>query len=75
VGDGAVVSVLENNGNSFLVIVNRDFKNTMKLVIYTDETVKKVMKDGSLIPATEFAAVTEVEPGDAAIYMFNAKKN
>jgi hypothetical protein len=75
VGEGAVVSVLENNGNSFMVIVNRDFKNTMKLVIYTDETVKKVMKDGSLIPATEFAAVTEVEPGDAAIYMFNAKKN
>jgi hypothetical protein len=75
VGDGAVVSVLENNGNSFMVIVNRDFKNTMKLVIYTDETVKKVMKDGSLIPATEFAAVTEVEPGDAAIYMLNAKKN
>jgi hypothetical protein len=74
-GEGAVVSVLENNGNSFMVIVNRDFKNTMKLVIYTDETVKKVMKDGSLIPATEFAAVTEVEPGDAAIYMFNAKKN
>jgi hypothetical protein len=75
VGDGAVVSVLENNENSFMVIVNRDFKNTMKLVIYTDETVNKVMKDGSLIPATEFAAVTEVEPGDAAIYMFNAKKN
>jgi hypothetical protein len=75
VGVGAVVSVLENNENSFMVIVNRDFKNTMKLVIYTDETVKKVMKDGSLIPATEFAAVTEVEPGDAAIYMFNAKKN
>jgi len=75
IGEGAVVSVLENNGNSFMVIVNRDFKSTMKLVMYTDETVKKVMKDGSLIPATEFAAVTEVEPGDAAIYMFNAKKN
>ena len=39
IGEGAVVSVLENNGNSFLVIVNRDFKNAIKLVIYTDETV------------------------------------
>lgn len=73
IGEGAVVSVLENNGNSFLVIVNRDFKNAMKLVIYTDETVKKVMKDGSLVPASDFTAATEIEPGDAAIYMYPSK--
>jgi len=72
VGEGSVISVLENNGNSFLMVVNRDFKNPMKLVIYTEETVKKVMKDGSLIPANEFAAVTEVEPGDAAVYMLSS---
>ncbi len=68
-GEGAVVSVLGNNGNSFLVIVNRDFKNTMKLVIYTDETVKKVMKDGTMIPANEYTAATEIEPGDLAVYL------
>ena len=73
VGEGAVVSVLENNGNSFMVIVNRDFKNAMKLVIYTDETVKKVMKDGSFVPANDFAAATEIDPGDAAIYMYPSK--
>ncbi len=74
VGEGAVVSVLENSGNSFLVIVNRDFENPMKLIIYTDESVKKVMKDGSLIPAGEFAAVSEVEAGDAHIYMLSSGK-
>jgi len=70
VGEGAVVSVLENGGNTFLVIVNRDFKNSMKLIIYTDDTVKKVLKDGTIILANEYANATEVEPGDMTIYMF-----
>jgi len=70
VGEGAVVSVLENGGNTFLVIVNRDFKNSMKLIIYTDDTVKRVLKDGTIIPANEYANATEVEPGDMTVYMF-----
>ena len=70
VGEGAVVSVLENGKNTFLVIVNRDFMNAMKLIISTDDSVKKVLKDGSLIPAADYANATEVEPGDVAIYMF-----
>ncbi len=70
VGDGAVVSVLENGKNTFVVIVNRDYKNAMKLIISTDETVKKVLKDGSLVPANDYANATEVEPGDVAIYTF-----
>lgn len=70
IGEGAVVSVLENGKNTFLVIVNRDFKNPMKLIIATDESVKKVLKDGTLIPASDFANATEVEPGDVAVYTF-----
>ena len=70
IGEGAVVSVLENGNNTFVVIVNRDFKNAMKLIISTDDSVKKVLKDGSLIPATEYANSTEVEPGDVAIYCY-----
>jgi len=70
VGEGAVVSVLKNGGNTFLVIVNRDFKNSMKLIIYTDDTVKRVLKDGTIIPANEYANATEVEPGDMTVYMF-----
>ena len=68
-GEGAVVSVLENGKNTFLVIVNRDFKNSMKLIIATDDSVKKVLKDGTMIPASDYANATEVEPGDVAIYM------
>jgi hypothetical protein len=70
VGEGAVVSVLENDKNTFVVIVNRDFKNAMKLIISTDESVKKVLKDGSLISANEYANATEVEAGDIAVYTF-----
>ena len=73
VGEGAVVSVLENGKNRFLVIVNRDYKNPMKLIISTDETVKKVLKDGTLIPNSEYTSTTEVEPGDAAIYTYPTK--
>jgi len=73
VGEGAVVSVLENGKNRFLVIVNRDYKNAMKLIISTDETVKKVLKDGTLIPNSEYTSTTEVEAGDAAIYMYPTK--
>ena len=69
-GEGAVVSHLENGKNSFLVIINRDFKNTMKLIISTDDSVKKVLRDGTMIPASDYANATEVEPGDVAIYMF-----
>ena len=73
IGKGAVVSQLQNGENTFLVIVNRDFKNTMKLIISTDNTVKRVLKDGSLIPATEYANATEVDPGDVVIYMYKSE--
>jgi hypothetical protein len=74
VGEGAVVSVLENGTNSFLVIVNRDFKNTMKLVMYADDTVKRVMKNSIVLPAREFTNSTEVDPGDMVVYMFPSRK-
>ena len=73
-GDGAIVSVIENNGNHFLVIINRDFKQAMQMVIYTDEQVKKVIEDGLLVPAREFAPSTEIEPGDKAIYLLPSLK-
>jgi hypothetical protein len=75
VGEGAIVSVLENDGKTFMVIVNRDFKNAMQLVIYTDETVKKVMKDGTLIPAREFTPSSEIGPGDMAVYLIQNRNN
>ena len=65
---GAVVSVLEKGARQFLVIVNRDFQNIMKLTFVADDTVKKVMKDGTLVPANIYSYTIDVEPGDAVIY-------
>jgi hypothetical protein len=75
VGEGAVVSLLEKGENSFLVIVNRDFKQNMKLVLEVDNTVRKVQKDGTLIPASEYTNASEIDPGDVAIYMFPSSSN
>ncbi|MDR1454873.1 MAG: beta-galactosidase [Tannerella sp.] len=67
-GTGAVVSLLEKEDSRFLVIVNRDHRHPMKLTFIADDSVKKVMKDGTLIPASRYAYTIEVDPGDAAIY-------
>lgn len=74
---GAVVSTLENEDNYFIVIVNRDFKQSMNLTIVGDKNLQKVLKDGSLIRADRYHPTLEVDPGDAAIYMItkaNLKK-
>jgi hypothetical protein len=73
-GEGAIVSWLENGKNSFLLIVNRDFKQKMKLIISTTEDVKRIMKTGETLAAQEFSPVTEVEPGDMLIYMVPTNK-
>jgi hypothetical protein len=65
---------LENGKNSFLLIVNRDFKQKMKLIISTTEDVKRIMKTGETVAAQEFSPVTEVEPGDMLIYMVPTNK-
>ncbi|MDR1331814.1 MAG: hypothetical protein LBK07_06880, partial [Tannerella sp.] len=65
---GAVVSLLERGNRRFLVIVNRDFQNPMKLTIATGDKVKRVQKDATLVPANVYNPTTEVDPGDAMIY-------
>lgn len=69
-GAEAVVSTLENGDNMFVVIVNRSFKKSMNLTINGDESLKKVLKDGYVVPASRYTSTMEIEPGDAAIYMF-----
>jgi hypothetical protein len=69
-GTGAVVSVLKNGPNSFLIVVNRDFLKPMNLTINCDPQVKKVLKDGTLVPANVYNHTIEIDPGDAAIYMW-----
>ena len=67
-GKGAVVSVLKNGRDNYLVIVNRDFLAPMNLNIECENNVRKVLKDGSLVPAGAYQSKLEIDPGDAAIY-------
>ena len=73
-GAPALVPVFENGENSFLVVVNKDFLNSINVTVYGDETVKKVLKDGSIVPANAFESSMELDPGDAAIFMFPTEK-
>jgi hypothetical protein len=69
-GAPALVSLLEKGDHYFLVIVNKDFLNSMNLVFYGDDSVKKILKDGTIVPASAYENSLELDPGDAAIYMF-----
>ena len=73
-GEGAVVSVLENGDKRFIVIVNRDYKKSMNLTLSGDESLKKVLKDGTIVPASIYAKTIDLEPGDAAIYVYTITK-
>lgn len=74
-GTGAVVSELKNGKNSFLVIINRDFINPMKLTLYVDPSVKRVLKDGTSVPANDYKNTMEIDAGDVAIYTWPTKNN
>jgi hypothetical protein len=73
-GSGAVVSILENGVNSFFMVVNRDLNKSLPIIIQGDESLKKVLKDGTIVKAAAYSNTTEIEPGDVAIYMFPTKK-
>lgn len=68
-GDGsAVVSVLRKNDKQFLIIVNKDFQNSMKLNITVDKNVNKVLKNGTITPLDSNSEMVDVGPGDMTIY-------
>jgi hypothetical protein len=69
-GAPALVSLLENGENYFLVVVNKDFLNSINLVFYGSDSVKKILKDGTIVPAGAYENSMELDPGDAAIYVF-----
>jgi hypothetical protein len=73
-GKPALVALLENGDNYILVVINKDFLNSIDLSFYGNETVKKVLKDGSIVPASVYENSLELDPGDAAIYMFPIPK-
>ena len=68
-GYGAIVSLIENGDKKYLTIVNRSLKDTMELTFYADPSVKRVLKDGSLVQADTYTATLMISPGDILIYL------
>ncbi len=73
-GSGALVSTLENGENTFFVVVNRDLSEPMTIVIIGDDSLKRVLKDGTVVSAKRYDPKLEIGPGDIAIYTFPTKK-
>jgi hypothetical protein len=73
-GSGALVSTLENGENTFFVVVNRDLNEPMSIVIFGDNSLKRILKDGSVVSAKRYDPKLEIGPGDIAIYTFPTKK-
>ncbi len=73
-GLGALVSILENGENTFFVVVNRDLNEPMTIVIFGDDSLKRVLKDGSVVNAKRYDPKLEIGPGDIAVYRFPTKK-
>jgi hypothetical protein len=73
-GDGALVSTLENGGNSFIVVINRSLDKSMSYIILGDDSLKKVMKDGTIISAGRYGSKNDLEPGDMVVYLVPTQK-
>jgi hypothetical protein len=69
-GKPAIVSILENGDKRFLVVVNMDYKHSMQLTLLGDDHLKRVLKDGSIVPARVYDTTIDVGAGDIAVYMF-----
>ena len=55
------------------MVVNKDYQNSINLTFLGDDSVRKVLKDGTSVPANAYEATLELDPGDAAIYVFPGK--
>ena len=72
-GKPAIVSILENGDKQFLVIVNMDYKHSMQLTLLGNDNLKRVLKDGSIVPAQVYDTTVDVGAGDIAVYKFFLK--
>jgi len=67
-GSGAIVSVLQNAGKRFIVIVNRDFIYPLKLSIKGKSGIEKISKDGNTLNIGTHTFHEEIQPGDIIVY-------
>lgn len=71
-GEGAIVSVLEKAGHRFIVIVNRDFINPMKLTIKGSNMLEKLSHDGIILNTGRHSSF-EIEAGGVLVYRLKNK--
>jgi hypothetical protein len=69
-GKTALVSLMENGGKHFIVIVNTDYRNKMSLTLSGDSSLKRVLKDGTMVPANAYDSTIDVEAGDVVIFNY-----
>lgn len=69
-GKTALVSFMENGGRQFMVIVNTDYRKKMSITLSGEPSLKRVLKDGSIVPASAYASTIDVEAGDAVIFSY-----
>lgn len=67
-GSGAIVSLLKKGNYSFLVVVNRNLQETIKLSVRGEKSITYIPKDGSNLLIGLKIDTREIEPGDVAIY-------
>lgn len=48
--------------------------NSINLTVFGDESLKKVLKDGTVVPASAYDSSMELDPGDVAVFMFPANR-
>jgi hypothetical protein len=68
-GDGALVSTLENGDKTYFLVINRNLTKSMSYIIFGDESLKKVLKDGTIVSTGNYNSKSELEPGDMAVYL------
>ena len=69
-GKSALVSVLENGNQHFIVIINMDYKEKMSLTLVSDDSLKRVLKDGRIVPASVYTNTIDIEAGDMVVYTY-----
>ena len=67
-GQGVLVSMLQNGGKRYLMIVNRDLGREQRVTVETADGVRRVMPDGSRIDVSRYAQTLAVEAGDMLLF-------
>ena len=69
-GDGVLVSHLTNSQKRYLMILNRDIKNPQEVTIECAEGVKRILPDGTALPASEYSSTLNIAAGDMLLFEF-----